>query len=212
MRFFLVVLLLAAISQQLQAKCAPSSADKKADVHWSDSSVTAGPDCSAFIEVVADPKGNAAATVHLRREGSSKVQLPLNVFRDGTLYWEHTGRRVVYQDAYSYGVYRLWLVDIGTKATDAPRTMLLDESLRRVVDSSLGPNQSVARFWPDLVMWLSDSVLVTVRLQTLNGNSGPLTERCLGFLVSTVRENQITSISDTDLKSKYKAGCRRNEK
>lgn len=104
------------------------------------------------------------------------------------------------------------LVNIDSKATGAPRTMLSNETLRKAVEARLGPNQNLARFWPDLAAWLCDGALVTVRIQTLIGNAGPLTERCLGFLASTVRENQITAISDTDLKKKYKASCRGNER
>jgi hypothetical protein len=212
MKSFIAVLSILAMCQQVQAKCDPRSTDVKADLHWSDSSVTEGPDCSASIEVRADPKGDAAAKVYLHRAGSPDVQLPFNVFRDGTLYWQRSGKRIAYQDAYSYGVYRLWLVDIGSKAAEPPRTMLSEEALRKAVESSLGRNQSIARFWPDLAEWQTDSVLVTVRIQTLNGSSGPLTEHCLGFLISMARETQITPVSEANLKKEYKASCQHNEK
>lgn len=212
MKYLIVAISVLSMSQHALAKCDSRSESVKADLHWSDNSVTTGPGCLAAIEVRADPKGDAPAQAFLRREGATETQLPFNVFRDGTLYWEQTGKRVAFQDAYSYGVYRLWILDISSTPTGAPRSLLSDQALRKAVDSSLEPNQQIARFWPDFGMWLADSVLVTVRIQTLSGNTGPLTESCLAFLVSTSRKDQLTAVTHNDFEKKYKVSCQGNEK
>lgn len=212
MKLCLLSLILSFLCHETLANCLPNDADLSAELHWSDSAVIMAPNCFASIEVRADPQGDLGAKVYLLRADKADVQMPFDVFRDGTLYWDHSGNRLAFQDAYSFGVYRLWLFDIESDATMRPHSILSDEALRKSVESRLNPGESIARYWPDIGRWLSASALVTVRIQTLSGDSGPLTERCFGFLVSTVREDQISEVADSDLQEMYKANCRRNEK
>jgi hypothetical protein len=173
------------------------------NVQWSENKNIALPDCDSIVLNHNETDDSAKAYF---LSGSTRRYL-FDVERAGTIYWDSSGKRLLYQDRIGPTEYRLIFVNLSGNSNAQEHPLRINDNILEKIKTNLAPGENIEQYWPNLVAWSETAVIVSISYSTIKGETGSFTPHCVGYLISTSDEHILSSFSESDLSKNYNSVC-----
>ena len=175
-------------------------------LHWSKKEKIVSPGKVWELDIVPDEIDEDLTPVYLRKPGQDKTHLLFKFGRDGKIFWH--GDALFVEDWASSSTFSIMLFNPLSKYQDQNQGLIIDEIVRAEVRREIKASE-IIHYYPRLVSWTGNNLVVTVGIDAVKDNTGPyIPPYCLGYEIDAQTLEVKASLTEDELMEKYNTDCR----